>query len=378
MLGIDFLLLGDLAISLSAILPFLLLMRLIKRLGGATGLKTRWWIFPVGLIGLLAHAATIIAERLGYIPPGPLTIYYSTLSRAVISVTAALGMTNILVQSGVPTHQAAKFYITITALTPAIALAIHRSIGHTPIIQEPFPTQTLYQGFVFWFILSYSATLLSRFEKFIGVGSGLLSLFSSLLYALVSFLYLYVASNYLYGVFTLEEFSIWRGVAPLMGVVAGAAALYASLNITVREMPSRARPAQLDLIRTGVAWIDRELGGGIPFPSNILIMGPSGSGKTSIINRILCRSLEEDISVAQLCLDYDARSVRRLAGTSGIRCEEYESQNKLILVEGYIQLAGITPKERFTTTRDLTDLSINITSALNQLQGYKKLLQIDS
>ncbi len=48
------------------------------------------------------------------------------------------------------------------------------------------------------------------------------------------------------------------------------------------------------------------------------------------------------------------------------------------MVEGYLQLSGITPKEKFTTSRDLTDISINISKALSLLPSPRKWIIINS
>jgi len=132
------------------------------------------------------------------------------------------------------------------------------------------------------------------------------------------------------------------------------------------------------VINTGIEVLDQEMGGGIPFPHKILITGPSGSGKTRIVDNIVVNSLRAGISVVQLCLDYLSERVRGMLKQLGIMYEQFEGRFNLILIEGYAGLAGVKSEERFTTTWDPTDISINISKALELLRDEEKLLVIDS
>jgi KaiC/GvpD/RAD55 family RecA-like ATPase len=373
--ALDLQLLGDIFTSLGGVLPFLVIMRLARRLGRGAGLNIPWWLFPIGWIGFGGHVATLLAERLGYIVAGPVSIYYSTLSRAVMGIIAALGMTSILIRVGLRPSIPVKIYLPLIAVGPAIASAYQRVSGHNPIIQDPLPAQILYQGFIFWMLLSYSSLLLSRLERRLGAGSGFLPLSGSLLHGVVGGIFLYVASSYLYSVFSLTEYNTWRGVVPIAGSVAGIAMLIASLRMDVTLISPKTK--YHESITSGVTEIDDETGG-LPHLGSMLIMGPSGSGKTSIINKLSATRLKDGDSIALFCLDYDAQKVRKNLNRLGVNVGECEKNNRLILVEGYLQLSGIKPEEKFTTSRDLTDISINISKALSLLPGPRKWIIIDS
>jgi len=368
-------LLGDIVISLSGVLPFLVIIRLAWKIGRVERLIIPWWLFLLGWVGFGGHVATIVAERLQYIPPGPVSIYYSTLSRAIMVLIAAVGMTDICrricPQSPIPVY----IYLPPIAIGPAIVSASQRAVNHSLIVQEPLPTQILYQGFIFWMLLSYSSLLLSRLERRLGVGRGFIPLSSSLLYGLVGCIFLYVASNFLYNVFSLAEYNTWRGVVTPMGVIAGATMMASAFKIGVGTVSPKTE--KYEFITSGISEIDRELGG-LPYPACNLIMGPSGSGKFTIINKLSVHRLKQGDSIAMICLDVSAPSVRADIRKLGLNVEECEENNRLILVEGYLQLSGITPKEKFTTSRDLTDISINISKALSLLPSPRKWIIINS
>jgi len=368
-------LLGDIFISLSGVLPFLVIIRLARRIGRGEGFNVPWWLFLLGWIGFGGYVATILAERLEYIPAGPVSIWYSTFLRAIMGVIAAVGMTGILTRVDQQPYIPVKIYLPLIAVGPAIAFASQRAIGHSPLIREPLPIQILYQGFIFWMLLSYSSLLLSRLERRLGVGSGFIPLSSSLLYGLVGGVFLYITSSYLYGVFSLTEFNTWRGAATLAGSIAGITIFTASLRMEISLAPPRTR--HHELIASGVTEIDDELGG-LPYPVSILVAGPSGSGKTSLINKLSRTRLKDGDSIAMFCLDYEAKIVRESLNRLGVDVGECEKNNRLILVEGYLQLSGASPEEKFTTSRELTDISINISKTLILLHGPRKWVIIDS
>ncbi len=367
--------LGDIFISLSGVLPFLVIIRLAWKISRVERLIIPWWLFLMGWVGFGGHVATIVAEQWQYIPPGPVSIYYSTLSRAIMGLIAAVGMTNICrriySQSPIPVY----IYLPLIAIGPAIVSASQRAVSHSLITQEPLPTQILYHGFIFWMLLSYSSLLLSRLERRLGVGRGFIPLLSSLLYGLVGFIFLYVASNFLYSIFSLAEYNTWRAVVTPMGVVAGAAMMVSAFKIGVGTVSPKTE--KYEFTSSGISEIDREFGG-LPYPACILIMGPSGSGKSSLSNKLSVHQLKKGDSIALICLDVSAQSVRAELRKLGLDVEECEENNRLILVEGYLQLSGITPKEKFTTSRDLTDISINISKALSLLRGPRKWIIINS
>ncbi|MEM4401357.1 MAG: RAD55 family ATPase [Candidatus Caldarchaeum sp.] len=132
------------------------------------------------------------------------------------------------------------------------------------------------------------------------------------------------------------------------------------------------------LTPTGVEKLDSVLGGGIPYPVAMLITGPAGVGKTTLVSSFVKTRLAEGDTVIVICYDCDAQTVRQRLSIQDLNILEFEKQNKLVLVEAFIQLSGRQPTERYYSSRDLGELSLAITKFLEATPTGRKWLVMDS
>ncbi len=129
---------------------------------------------------------------------------------------------------------------------------------------------------------------------------------------------------------------------------------------------------------TGVPELDRAIGGEIPHPASVIIMGATGSGKSTLVRRMVVKRLERGDGVLFLCLDNTPQNVREQMRLIGFNSAPFEKDKKLIFIDGYSIRAGVNSRERYTTSLELSDISINISKALEQLKGNRHYTVLES
>jgi len=362
-------LLGDFFISTSGAIPYVIALDLKRKLRS----RPKWWAFFMGLIGLAGNFTTLTASWLGFLSPGPEFLYFENLSRMLLGLSAALLVTDILNSS----LQGIRALLVLVAAAPASSILLYKAQGGNPVSQEILIVQTVYFGFFFWICLSYYSLILFRYlEKITDTHFRPLTTSASVLYGIVGFVFLYAVPGYLYGVISPQDRLFLRSASTILGTIAGIILLNVALRLKI-AIPKPVRVGRFEILPTGVREIDKEVGG-IPYPAAILVMGPGGSGKTGFVSQFCATRLEAGDSIAWFCLEYSAEYARGGLRISSLNVDMFERDDRLILVDCYLPLSGIKPSERFSTSTNLTDISIMITKTMELLKGQRKWLMIDS
>jgi KaiC/GvpD/RAD55 family RecA-like ATPase len=197
------------------------------------------------------------------------------------------------------------------------------------------------------------------------------------MYGVAGLQWLYIISGYLYNLISLHDALAWRAVLTTLGTIAG----IILLNVAVRvktAIPTAVKVGRFELLSTGVKEVDDEVGG-LPYPSSLLVMGQSGSGKTGFVSRFCATRLGAGDAIAWFCTEYSAEDARDMLITHDLPgVARFEEDGRLILVDCYLQQSGVIPKERFTSSTNLSDLSIMISKTLDLLKGERKWIVLDS
>ncbi|MEM2871202.1 MAG: RAD55 family ATPase [Candidatus Caldarchaeum sp.] len=370
------LVLGDLWIGLSMVLAFLSVMLLVRKLGPRLGLGFLRWLVLVCLASIFASMASSVLLWLAFIEPGVVYLYLNLVFRMLFSISVATLTSYIAYQFNKASIKNLRLYLLGIAALPTITVLYHQFNHHKPVTQLFTATEILFYGTAFWLFLSYASTQVFYIVKGMGDGAKYFLVASSLFAAIVAPVFNYVVGNYLFGVFSFEENLVWRAAVPFVG-----AASAVLLFIGSWSMWQFIRPVQEKTeIRTptGVEGLDSVLGGGIPYPVAMLITGPVGVGKTTLVNIFVKTRLAEGDTVIVICYDCDAQTVRQRLSIQDLNILEFEKQNKLVLVEAFIQLSGRQPTERYYSSRDLGELSLAITKFLEATPTGRKWLVMDS
>jgi KaiC/GvpD/RAD55 family RecA-like ATPase len=362
-------LIGDLFISASALIPYVIAFDVKRRLK----VRVWWWAFFIGLIGFAGHAAVIIAAWLGYISFGLEFFNVGTFARMLISIGAVIMVLDVLNIS----PPRFRTFLTLVAAAPALSILLRRLQGGTPIGHEILVVQTIYYGFIFWACFTYySLFFYPTLVRAVGFHKGL-TILASVMYGVAGLQWLYIISGYLYNLISLHDALAWRAVLTTLGTIAG----IILLNVAVRvktAIPTTVKVGRFDVLPTGVKEVDDEVGG-LPYPSSILVMGQSGSGKTGFVSRFCATRLGAGDAIAWFCTEYSAEDARDMLITHDLPgVARFEEDGRLILVDCYLQQSGVIPKERFTSSTNLSDLSIMISKTLDLLKGERKWIVLDS
>ena len=129
---------------------------------------------------------------------------------------------------------------------------------------------------------------------------------------------------------------------------------------------------------TGIPELDRATGGELPYPASVIIMGVTGSGKSTLVRRMVIKRLESGDGVLFLCFDNTPENVREQMRLMGFNPAPFEKSKKLIFVDGYSIRASVNSRENYTTTLELSDISINISKAIEELQGSRRYTVLES
>ncbi|MCL4436994.1 MAG: RAD55 family ATPase [Thaumarchaeota archaeon] len=129
---------------------------------------------------------------------------------------------------------------------------------------------------------------------------------------------------------------------------------------------------------TGVPELDRAVGGELPYPASVIVMGVTGSGKSTLVRRLVIKRLESGDGVLFLCLDNTPENVRNQMMLMGFDSAPFEKSKKLIFVDGYSVRAGVESREHYTTSLELSDISINISKAIEELKGKRRYTVFES
>jgi KaiC/GvpD/RAD55 family RecA-like ATPase len=118
-------------------------------------------------------------------------------------------------------------------------------------------------------------------------------------------------------------------------------------------------------------YMDVLTNGGLPDSCTSAIVGNSGSGKTVLMESLAYRSLKEGrgcVLVTNVELPSDTRNTMK---TLGMDVSDFESQGKLVFIDGYSALSGSqsTEKRSLASLTDLTGLGIHITASIEQIGG---------
>jgi CheY-like chemotaxis protein len=118
----------------------------------------------------------------------------------------------------------------------------------------------------------------------------------------------------------------------------------------------------IDAITTGNAQIDKNLYGGLPKGSNILITGPIGTGKSSFARSFLETGLKNKEKCLWIAIDDDPKRIRqKMSENLAENVESFENRSYLRFVDAYSWSSLTMPEnEKFT---------INGSLELNQLTG---------
>lgn len=114
--------------------------------------------------------------------------------------------------------------------------------------------------------------------------------------------------------------------------------------------PDAERPHPSGRAATGVAGLDRLLGGGIPYGDAVLISGPSGAGKSVLATQFIAAgAAQNEPGVIAVFEEHPQEYVRR-ARSLGIDLAALEQQGTLKII--YIRPLDLSPDETLTAIRE--------------------------
>ena len=121
-----------------------------------------------------------------------------------------------------------------------------------------------------------------------------------------------------------------------------------------------------ELLKTGIAPLDRMLHGGISRGSGTLLMGPAGVGKSSLSARFACSALERGESAAIYTFDETIQAYLERSASLGSNLRPFLESGKLHLVQ--LDPAELPPGEFVTDIRRAVDekgASVVVIDSLN-------------
>ena len=100
---------------------------------------------------------------------------------------------------------------------------------------------------------------------------------------------------------------------------------------------SKEKQVEINIIPTGISQLDKNINGGIPRGSNILIVGPIGKGKSSFAREFISNGLKNDERSLFVALDDDPNRVRQSlsAMLNNQNVQAYEQKRQFSVVDAY-------------------------------------------
>jgi len=134
---------------------------------------------------------------------------------------------------------------------------------------------------------------------------------------------------------------------------------------------------KLGITHVGSDYLNVLMDGPIPRSSSILVLGDSGSGKTVLAYRLLHDELEAGHQCTLLSYDAFPESVRARMAEFGWDITPYVQSGQLQIIDCYSGLTGDSGAQVKEPT-DLTEVTIQVTGALNKASGAPVSVFLDS
>jgi len=131
---------------------------------------------------------------------------------------------------------------------------------------------------------------------------------------------------------------------------------------------------------TRLNYLDKMLGGSIPPGSTILVLGNPGSGKSVLCQYLAHRFLNEGKACVFASYDEIPDEIRNRTKSFGWNLSEFEQKKMLSFIDCYSPVARVASREKHYVEQpfSLTDLSISISAALDEMAEKPKALFLDS
>ena len=165
-----------------------------------------------------------------------------------------------------------------------------------------------------------------------------------------------------------------RGVAPMPGlhtfrISESGVEVYPRMSFAHTEI-ERVQPH--GRAATGVAGLDRLLGGGIPTGDAVLVSGPAGSGKSVIAAQFIAAGVSEgEAGVIAVFEEHPKEYVRRAKGL-GIDLEAMEAQGRVRMI--YIRPLDLSPDETLHAIRAAVKELGAKRVVINSISGFELAL----
>jgi len=126
----------------------------------------------------------------------------------------------------------------------------------------------------------------------------------------------------------------------------------------------------VERMSTGLDQLDRDLSGGLPHGSIILIMGDKKTGVEQLADYIMLEGLRNDESGIFMALDKAPSKFKINAEYYGWDLNTYEESDHLMFVDGYSWQAGESETDHYLTgLTDLNEISMKFIRAMHDLKG---------
>jgi KaiC/GvpD/RAD55 family RecA-like ATPase len=130
----------------------------------------------------------------------------------------------------------------------------------------------------------------------------------------------------------------------------------------------------------GFGYFDKMLGGGILPGSTVLILGNPGSGKSILCQYLAYRFLSEGKACVFISYDEMPAELRKRSQSFNLEMSKFEQDHMFSIVDCYSSRAKVASQEKYYVEQpfSLTDLSITISTVLEDMQDKSKVLFLDS
>ena len=91
----------------------------------------------------------------------------------------------------------------------------------------------------------------------------------------------------------------------------------------------------MNIIPTAISQLDKNINGGLPRGSNILILGPIGKGKSSFSREFICNGLNNNEKCLFVALDDDPNRIRQSLAPYLKQCPSYFSSSAINILISY-------------------------------------------
>jgi circadian clock protein KaiC len=122
-------------------------------------------------------------------------------------------------------------------------------------------------------------------------------------------------------------------------------------------------------LKTGIAHLDKLLGGGVERGSSVLILGPAGAGKSIISLTFAACAVRRGEKVAMFIFDEELGLLLERSKGLGIDLAAMQSKGQLRLVQ--VDAAELTPGEFSARVRDVIEDFGAKTVIIDSLTGYQ-------